>query len=156
MFILFKKFCVYLSKMEDTDNENQFLIKTLKEYIILEEEMQKLRKALKERNEKKTLLAETLICYIKEKDISINLDGKYQGKEIKYEMVERLGCINEKNMDKTIREFIDNPEIANNLLSKINETRKKTTNEKLKIFKPKQNMNMKIGSSDISRRLEED
>ncbi len=138
--------------MEDIDNDNHFLIMTLKEYIILEEDIQKLRKALKERNDKKVLLAETLICYIKEKDISINLDGKYQGKEIRCEHIERLSSINEKNMDKTIRDFIDNPDMANTLLARINETRKKKTVEKLKIAKPKKTSKLPT-SDDIANIL---
>ena len=132
----------------------QFFKKAIQEYLKQEEEIKVLQKAITQRRDKKKNLAETIMSFLEEKDIShVNLQGNYQGKRMESIATERLSTISEKCLVDVVNNFFENGEDAEKLLGLIQSTRKKTQNTKLKVGREKKQKG--ANSTTLTKLVEE-
>lgn len=127
------------NQSEEADNDEiiQFLSDMVKEYLKLELEISTLRKEMNKRQDKKKKIEETIIGYIEKTDITyFDLDGNFKGKKMIHKTGEQRGGLTPDNIEKIVREFLDDPQKSEELLKRLDETRTVKKVSKLSIIKP--------------------
>ena len=113
-----------------------FFRATVKDYLKLEEEIKILESAVKARKDRKKNLAETLLTFLVEKDIShVNLQGDFQGKQLLCKQSDTKTGIKLEDVEGALKQIISNEGDIQRTMQLIESQRKVVHKSKLKIAK---------------------
>lgn len=136
-----------------TEEEIQFFKKSIHDYLQLEDEISTIEKAIKARKEKRKQLSETILTFLQENEIShINLQGNFNGKQMKCATIKKKTSLNEKTIGTALDKYFDNKDEANKVLEAIINNRTEVEVNKLKLSKISNNINK---TEQLSQLLEE-
>ena len=126
------------------ENENIEVFNTaLHQYLRIDEEIKSLLAAIKERNEIKRKLAESLSNFLRTNQIKkVNLDGSYKGKRLEVNVkVSNSGFNKERVTEAILNEFQEQQELFDKIMQVISKTNITKEAWKLKIVEEKKKRN---------------
>tara|TARA_B100000029_G_scaffold352969_1_gene345567 strand:- start:48 stop:647 length:600 start_codon:yes stop_codon:yes gene_type:complete len=143
----------YIDSDTDSDSDElneqeqlDFFKEAVKKYLKLDDEISKLNKAVKERRKQKNNLSETIITYLKSKDISeINL----QDRQLICGSSKRSSSLSKNNINSALEKYFQNSKEAKKVIDFIIAERTVVYKPKLKLKKIKKSYN-KFNSSNSS------
>ena len=119
-----------------TDDDIVFFKATVQDYLKLEEEIKILEGAVRARKERKKNIAETLLTFLTEKDIShVNLQGDFQGKQLLCKKSDFKSGIKLEHVEDALKQIITNETDIKRTMTLIESQRKVVHKSKLKIAK---------------------
>jgi len=125
---------------EEEEKELQFFKKMVKEYMKLDDEIKKLERACKVRREKKENIGDTILTYLKAKDIShINL----QEQQLICAISKRTSGLSQQNISNSLHKYFKNNAQAKQAMDFIlsDRTIKEVTSLKIKAISKKSKRN---------------
>jgi hypothetical protein len=113
-----------------------FFKATIQDYLKLESEIKVLENAVKARKDRKKNLAETLLTFLVEKDIShVNLQGDFKGKQLLCKQSDTPSSIKLEDVETVLKQVITNETDVQRTIQLIEAQRKVIHKSKLKIAK---------------------
>jgi hypothetical protein len=125
-----------MTSKELTSDDIAFFKVTVQDYLKLEEEIKILEGAVRARKERKKNIAETLLTFLTEKDIShVNLQGDFQGKQLLCKKSDFKSGIKLEHVEDALKQIITNETDIKRTMTLIESQRKVVHKSKLKIAK---------------------